>query len=353
MHTRPGADAVWEAADRLLDTMSTDAIRLHRVVPLAARRLRRLGGDVPQDFLHEERAARAAMMVLPSLLRRIREAYEGPVLVIKGPEVAASYPDAARSFDDLDLLVGDPREAQRALVAAGFVEVPDPTDHFLGIHHLPPLVWPELPLKIELHARPKWPRDLPVPPVQSLFDEAVPSLCAVDGIDAPAPHHHALVVAAHAWAHTPLRDLRDLIDVAATARRAYEPDLLRTARAWRMERLWDTTDSAVQWRFHGGRRPVAVSLWARHLINLREATVFEGHLVRWASPLWFLPVRRAVRVAFRQVLLDMRPDAGTSWSEKARRVFRATQHAFLSKSKHGWRAEDAPPPVPLPRRPRD
>jgi len=352
-HQRSWANEPWEAADRLLDTMSTDAVRLHRVAPLAARRLKRLGRAVPQLFLHEERAARAAMMVLPSLLRRIREAYDRPVLVIKGPEVAARYPDAARSFDDLDLLVEDARGAQRALLAAGFVEVPDPTDHYVGIHHLPPLVWPELPLKIELHTRPKWPRYLPAPPVQPLFDEAVTSFCAVDGIDAPAAHHHALIVAAHAWGHTPLRDLRDLLDVAATAREADEADLRRAAHEWRIDRLWDATRSTVEWRLYGGRRPIAVALWARQLIDLREATVLEGHLVRWASPLWALPLRRALPVSLQRVFSDLRPEAGMSWSEKRRSVFRAVRHAFLSKSKHGWGTQDAPPQVPLPRRSRD
>ena len=341
---------LWDATDRLLATMSPQAVRINRVLPLAARRLRRLGNEIPRDFAHEERATRTAMMILPSLLGRIRNAFDGPMLVIKGPEVAARYPDAARSFGDLDVLVEDARAAQAALIAAGFVEVPDPTDHFLGIHHLPPLVWPELPLKIEVHDRPKWPRELPTPPAQSLFDEAVPSFCEIDGVEAPAPHHHALIVAAHAWAHTPLRDLRDLLDVAAIADEADESELMRTAREWRIERMWNTTRSTIRWRLYGGTPPVAVSGWARQLIGLREATVLEGHVARWASPFWLLPPVRALPVALRRVVKDVMPGEEMSWSMKARRLGRAMRHALRSKSEHGWKNEDSPPPTPLPRR---
>ena len=341
---------LWDAADRLLATMSTEAVRINRVLPLAARRLRHLGEEIPRDLAHEERATRATMMILPSLLGRIRNAFDGPMLVIKGPEVAARYPDAARSFNDLELLVADARAAQAALIDAGFVEVPDPTDHYLGIHHLPPLVWPELPLKIEVHERPKWPRELRPPTAESLFDEAVPSFCEIDGVEAPAPHHHALIVAAHAWAHTPLRDLRDLLDVAAVAGEAEDAALAQAARDWRMERMWSTTCAAIRWRLYGGMPPVAVSAWARQLIRLREATVFEGHLVRWASPFWLLPPARALPVALRRVVEDVTPGDETSWSAKVRRVIRAMRHARRAKSAHGWKNEDTPPPTPLPRR---
>jgi hypothetical protein len=341
---------LWDAADRLLAAMSPEAVRINRVLALAARRLRRLELEIPRDFAHEERATRTAMMIVPSLLGRIRDAFDGPLLVIKGPEVAALYPDAARSFDDLDLLVEDARTAQAALIAAGFVEVPDPTDHFLDIHHLPPLVWPELPIKVEVHERPKWPHELPTPPAQTLFDEAVPSFCAIDGVEAPAPHHHALIVAAHAWAHAPLRDLRDLLDVAATAGEADESELTRTAQDWLIERMWNTTRATIRWRLYGASPPVAVSVWARHLIALREATVLEGHVARWAAPFSLLPPVRALPVALRRVVEDLKPEGETSWPAKARRVVRAMRHALHSKSEHGWKNEDSPPPTPLPRR---
>ena len=48
------------------------------------------------------------------------------LILMKGPEAAARYPDPAlRPFCDLDFLVDDPAAAHRALMAAGFVEVGD------------------------------------------------------------------------------------------------------------------------------------------------------------------------------------------------------------------------------------
>jgi Uncharacterised nucleotidyltransferase len=346
-------DDLWHAVERLLDRMSLQAVRVHGVRPLAARRRRELGQEVPSDLAHEERATRAAMMILPALLGHARRAYDGKMLVFKGPEVAAVYPSAARSFHDLDLLVDDARAAQAALIAGGFLEFPDPTSHYRGIHHLAPLLWPELPLKIEIHDTPKWPHGVAPPSREELFEAAVPSSSGVVGIDAPAPHHHTLLVAAHGWAHIPLRSLRDLVDVAATAVGADEDDIARAARAWQLDRMWATTHGAVRWLLYGEHRPVAVSLWARHLIDLREATVFEGHVERWLSPFWLLPAQGALPLSARRVLRDLEPGSDGTWGTKASRVTHAVRHAFMTKSEHGWVNEDAPPEVELPRPTRD
>ena len=55
-----------------------------------------------------ERMAAATAMAAPALLERTRTATEGPLLLVKGPEVARLYPDPAlRCFRDLDILVPD------------------------------------------------------------------------------------------------------------------------------------------------------------------------------------------------------------------------------------------------------
>lgn len=350
----PGYDPMlWGAVERLLDTITVESVRIHGLGPLAARRWRESGRDIPGDLIHEERATRAATMILPALLTRARNAYDGRLMAFKGPEVAAAYPGGARSFSDLDLLVDDAPRAQAALIGAGFVEVPDPTDHFHGIHHLAPLVWPELPLKIEIHETPKWPRGTAPPPSSELFDAAVPASIGVEGIEAPAPHHHALLVAAHGWGHTPLRSVRDLLDVAAMAARADSVDIAASAKAWQLERMWATTHGAFRWLFYDEERPVAVSLWARHLIRLREPTVLEGHVERWLSPFWLLAPARALPLTASRFLADLRPAPGTTWRAKGDRMARAIRHAFATKSEHGWVNEDAPPKVELPRPSRD
>ena len=79
---------------------------------------RATGRAVPEDFLEQERAAAVAAITAPLVLERVAAAYDRPAILVKGPEVAALYPDPAlRSYWDVDLLVEDAEEAQRALLA--------------------------------------------------------------------------------------------------------------------------------------------------------------------------------------------------------------------------------------------
>jgi Uncharacterised nucleotidyltransferase len=334
-----GAADLWRGVDALVDRMEVDAIRANGLEAYAARRLRETGRDVPADFTHRERATRAAMMIAPNVLARAREAYSGRLLVFKGPEVAALYPSSSsRSFSDIDLIADDADAAQKALLAAGFEEVPDPEDEYAGIHHLVPLRWPSLPIEIEIHDAPKWPDHLPLPPKDELLAEAVESRVA-PGFEAPAPHHHALLLAAHSWGHTPLRSLRDLVDVAAMAEVA-DPQLTEAAaRRWRFERVWRTTKSVADWLVGRAQRPAAVTLFARHLIALREATVFEGHLERWVSAFWMLPPRRALPLAARRFAYELTPAEGETWRGKVRRVAHVARHRSTPKSEYGWGSE--------------
>src|SRR5262249_29451271 len=162
--------------------------RLHL---LAARRLRARGLPVPDDLAEAERSAGLMTLAVPSVLRRIRAACDGPVVLMKGYELALRYPDPAlRAFSDIDILLEDPEAASGALRAAGF----QPTDfedaHFEGRHHVRPLVLPDMPLVIEVHGRPEWVSWSP-PPARLLIDSAVPSRTGIDGLLAPAPAHHA------------------------------------------------------------------------------------------------------------------------------------------------------------------
>ena len=108
------ADGLWEGVDRLLERLTPDLASEQGLGPLAARRGRLAGEEVPGDLLREERAGRTAAMVAPAMLRRAREAYDGPLLLVKGPELTARYPDGARRFGDLDLITGNAEEAQAA-----------------------------------------------------------------------------------------------------------------------------------------------------------------------------------------------------------------------------------------------
>ena len=261
------------------------------------------------------------------------------MLVFKGPEVAARYPPGTRRFSDVDLLVEDAATAQQALLAAGFELVDDPGQHS---HHLTPLRWRSLPLPIEIHSTVKWPQELPSSPgLDTLFAAAVPSATSVAGLQAPAPHHHSLILAAHSWAHTPLRIARDLVDIAAIASEANAVEVDAFADEWGLRRVWNTTRAVCDWLAGGAERPAAVSIWGRHLIDLREATVLEGHIERWLSPFWALPPRAAMRSSALVLAYDFGLNEDETVGQKLARTARAVRHALTPKSKWGWSQDPA------------
>jgi hypothetical protein len=86
--------------------------------------------------------------------------------------------------------------------------------------------------------------------------------------------------------------------------------------------------------FLGGRTTGAERVWARHLGRVREQTVAEVHLTRWASPFWALPPRRAMRIAASGLASDLRPAVEEPWRSKLRRSLRALGNAGQTKSQH-------------------
>jgi hypothetical protein len=329
------SEQVWEGVGRLVDrTDGARDLEAHGLHLLAAERWRRFGRPVPQAFVQEELRAAMTTLAAPALLRRVRASCEGPMLVLKGVELARRYPDPAlRLSSDVDLLVRDAEAAQRALLAAGFVEVGDP-ELYLDIHHLRPLCWPTLPLAIELHSRIKWPDGLQPPPSAELFADAVPAAVGLDGVLALPAAQHALAVAAHAWAHVPLRRLRDLVDIALLSAEADPGELSALARRWGIERLWRTTRAAVEGVLLGAVPPAAVQLWARHLADVRERTVLENHLMRCLSPLWALPPRRALAASLSALVDEVRPGTGETWRTKLARGGEALRNPKRQLSEH-------------------
>jgi hypothetical protein len=326
---------IWDATAALIDSAPTlEHLRWHRLHLLAVERWRGRGQPVDPEIAQLERLNQLRLAAAPFVLERIRKAYDGRFALIKGYEVAVRFPSpGTRPFVDIDLLADDAVAAHRALQAAGFIEVGDP-DRYLDIHHLRPLSLPELMLPIEIHHAPKWPVGLRPPSTTALLDGAVPSETGVDGIDTLAPADHALVLAAHSWAHLPLRRVLELVDVALLAREADPDDIAARARASGFERVWRTTSKTIDSLLYGAPRSAAERLWARHLATARERTVFESHVERWLSPFWSLPPRRAIPASARNIAVDASPAEGEGWSGKLARVRKALRNAFSAKTAH-------------------
>jgi hypothetical protein len=322
--------AFWAGVERVLDSMDERTALVHEVGPIAARRWRAQGRQVPEALLQQERAANFGALLSIPVLSRARDAYGGRMLVLKGPEVEACYPSGGRLFVDLDLLVDDAPAAHAALLSAGFQELPAARDR--RPVHLPAVHWPGSALPIEVHLRPNWPRHLIPPPNEELFAAAVASGLPVDGLEAPAAEHHTLIVAAHAWKHMPLRSVRDLVDVALLAASSDEGALRETADRWNVRRLLDTMLSTADWLFSDGPQPAATRLWARHLQPPREASILERHIRRWVTPFWMLPVGRAAIAAGKNIGSDARPVGDESWRTKLGRTAWVATHPRRTRS---------------------
>jgi Uncharacterised nucleotidyltransferase len=335
------ADGLWEGVDRRLERLSPQAAADHKLGPLAARRLRKLGQAIPDELIREERAAKAGALVAPAVLARIREAYDGPILLMKGPELTNCYPDRARRLGDLDLVAADAERAQTALLGHGFSAKPMSVEADYGRHHhLQPLVYPGLPLPIEIHRHAMWPTGLPQPSNEELFEAASPASVGVDGILAPDRRHHALLLAAHAWGEVPMRNLREFVDVLAFTDDGDRDELRQLARRWGFERGWTATLAAADWLLRDGPEPAFVPLWARYLRTLREPTVLEMHAQKWLSPFSLAPRRTALRLSAAAVVSDVRPGLSEGWGSKLARMAHAMRDAFSHRSAHAQHSSE-------------
>ncbi len=335
------ATGIWNRVDELVGRApSVEALRAHGVHLLAARAWRSKGRPIPRTVREDERRAAMLAMAAPPLLERVRAAYGGRLALMKGPEVAARYPDpGVRRFRDLDLLADEPDAAQRALLAAGFVRLGSEAE-YNGLQHLCPLAWPGLPLIVEVHREPNRPPWLRAPPGRELLNTALPSATGVEGLLAPAPAAHALLLAGHAWAHHPLGRLIDLIDVAATLSRGERGErgerrlAGELATDWGWDGLWRATLAVVDRLFAGERRPLSLTVWARHLEPVRGRSVLENHFARLAAAACALPPRSAPIAVGATVVRTATRRGDERWRDKLHRCRLAIGHAFMDKSEH-------------------
>lgn len=328
-----GRAAMWDRVEELVAHSPTSAaMHHHQVGALGARGRRHKGLPVDAHMRAAEQAAAMAALSGLYLLRRVRAAVDGPLVLMKGPEAAASYPQPeARLFKDLDLLTADVEATYRALLAAGFVEaacgsfVP-PT------YHSWPLAWPGIPLAIELHNAPRHVPELPVPSFETLLPLTRPSRTGVDGILGLVPSAHAVLLAVHAWSHGPLERLGPLIDVAAVLADGDRAAAHAYAQRWGCERLWRTTVACIDALLLNGPSTVPSRTWARHLLTAREPSVLESHVARIAAATWGMPrslVGPGVARELKKTALVCGED---TWPDKLHRARRAMRHAVMPLS---------------------
>jgi hypothetical protein len=340
-------DTVEGLVDRLidhgpLDPRRIEELREHRMHLLVAERLRMTGAEVPSALRAHQRLAALTALAVPVVLARARSAFDGELILMKGAEVGTEYPrPVTRPFVDLDLLASDPHAAQRALLAAGFVASDDPAWLDCPEHQLTPLHLPGLAISVEIHRHPHWVDRLTVPSWSEIREAARPSALGVDGLLAPAPEHHALLLAVHAWVERPLGRLGSLLDIAAMRRRADEHALNAIARLWRCRRLWRATRAATDAVLESGRQPSSLKVWARHLPEARDRTVLAAHLQRLLAPAWALPGLQAVTGSAAAAVQELRPGRGERWIDQAWRMRQAAANARLPESSH---LAQAPPP---------
>ena len=326
--------ALWRSVDELVRRAPRSSdLRYHGLELLALRRQREASAPRSPEAVALERTAAATSLIAPLVLERVLASVDRPVVLMKGPEAAAWWANPlTRPYRDIDLLVEDSERAWRRLRKAGFVPTGDP-ELYEGIHHLRPLVWPGLPLVVEVHHQPKW-IDGISPPTAELLETAVRSATGIPGLLALEPARHAIALAVHAWAHGPLGRLGRLVDVAALSQGADRRLLSSIAASWHVERLWNVTSVAVDSLFHGGRRPLVGHIWARYLWSARERTVLERHLQQWLAPFSALPPGAAARATRRQVAHQFALDEGETRVEMLKRSGRAATHLFQRQSDH-------------------
>lgn len=329
---------LWEAVDRLVDgPHDVEALRAHGIQLLAARRWRVTGRFIPEELLADEREAVMVALMAPALLDRVRTIIPGPLVLLKGAEVAAYYPDPGlRPFGDLDILVLDATSAQETLLRAGFV-LAEKHDHR---HHRAAIRWPGSALLVEIHDAPPWLPWMTPPSVDELVAATVPSAVGIDGVLALPQSYQALLLAAHSWRSAPLRRLLDLIDVAVMSDGVNRSELDALARCWRVERVWQATMWAIDAFLLGDERPSwTLHLLASHCRSFRERTLVEEWAARWVGAGWAPSAAEGLAALINVVKMDIGPQPGQSWAGKLSGLPGVTRDAFRPASTHIPRTE--------------
>jgi Uncharacterised nucleotidyltransferase len=322
---------IWPALDRVLaDPRSENGLYQHGIGPIAAWRLRVRGEPVSDRLESLASGAAYAAVTAEPLLRSVRDAVDGPIIVLKGPETAALYPlPWLRPYSDLDLLVEDPATAERRLIEAGYT-AQGPSNRIIpGHHHDLALRQPGSALAVELHRNPGWLSWMTPPSNEELFGQAVPSAAGVHGVSALPLTEHALLLAAHSWRHGPYHSMLHLVDIALIRDRVESAELNTSATAWGALGVWESTVAMIDWFFFGQGDPPRLRdrLWSRHLRDCRDRTLVEYYLATWLKGLAAPAPRLAIGAIASDVVFSFTPHPWQTRSGKIRRIVQGLKSA--------------------------
>ena len=292
----------------------------HGLQFFAARRWRELGHPVPIELVAAELQHAFVHHASTSVLARVCEACDGPLLLVKGPAATQLYHDPAlRPYQDLDLVVADPRRLQEALLGQGFTELGEAP---YGLHHERPLLAPEVPLVIEVHGHVKWIRGLEPPPFERLVRDALP-FDGADGVLMLPPAEHAALLAVHVWAHDPLTRLLRLIDVAVATSASDTDVVARVVREWGLEKLWRRTTRLIDAVIYDSARlPAPERFWGRKSRPRARDDRVGGVSGRLLGPLVVLPPGIGARAVLEEIVWLIRPESGETARTRVRRISR-------------------------------
>jgi hypothetical protein len=158
-------------------------------------------------------------------------------------------------------------------------------------------------------------------------------LLGIDGLQSLARADHAVILAVHSWAHDPLRQVSELVDLLAMAD-GVELDAARVADEWGVAKLWRTVLRAAEETFSGADSSWHLRTWAASIATARRRTVLETHLEGILSPFGVSPPLPAVAAATRALARDLRRAPSEPWSRKFRRMRVAVRDAFEPREGH-------------------
>jgi hypothetical protein len=185
-----------------------------------------------------------------------------------------------------------------------------------------------------VHRRPRWIEGLSELRVDEFFENAGPSATGIEGLLAPAPEMHAVLLVANAWSERPLERISDLIDLAVVGGGPPREKASEFASRYGLGRAWSASIAASDALFLGTPTTLPLRTWARNLPRTRARTVFESHLVRLLGPFAGLPIRPAFRNAGRALAATMGREEAESWANKRSRMKIAFRNAFRRRTEH-------------------